>query len=50
MKILLITVLALSVTAAACRGQQRAEEVDPTLTAVVDSLLPRLEQLSACAG
>jgi hypothetical protein len=46
MKILLITVLALSVTAVACRGQQPAEEVDPALTAIVDSLLPRLEQLS----
>lgn len=41
-----MTVLALSVTAAACRGQQRGQEVDPGLAAVADSLLPRLEQLS----
>jgi hypothetical protein len=46
MRVLLITALVFSVSAAACRGQQRGNEIDPALAAAVDSLLPRLEQLS----
>ena len=46
MRVLLITALVFSVSAAACRGQQGSNEIDPALAAAVDSLLPRLEQLS----
>jgi hypothetical protein len=45
MKTLMITLLALSLSASACRGQQ-AGDVDPALRAAVDSLMPRLEQIS----
>lgn len=44
MKIVVLAVVTLSLVAGACRGQQRAQ--DPVLAATVDSLMPRLEQLS----
>jgi hypothetical protein len=44
MRVFVIAVVTLSLVATACRGQQSAN--DPALTALVDSLMPRLEQLS----
>jgi hypothetical protein len=38
--------LCLALCAGACRGQQPAAAQDPALAAAVDSLMPRLEQLS----
>jgi hypothetical protein len=45
MKLLAVLILATSLVATACRGQQ-TNAVDPALAAAVDSLMPRLEQLS----
>lgn len=47
MRVLVLIMLATSLAAAACRGQSSAErQANAALAAAVDSLMPRLEQLS----
>jgi hypothetical protein len=43
---LIITSLCVSLSASACRGQQPSGADDPVLAATVDSIMPRLEELS----